>query len=110
MKDAQQRWHPVLSGTEAKPMLWKLSGNGEVLTLGASLFLSLIALRILVDRFDWYFFPALLIVILFPLGTLVFLLKFICGKPSKHLVQTFEWMSLKRQGGSLIEIQKGGDE
>ena len=91
-------------------MLWKLSGNGEVFTLGASLFLSLIALRILMDRLDWYFLPALSVAILIPLGILAFLLKFVCGKPSKHLTQTFEWMSLKRKGSLLIELEKGGEE
>lgn len=110
MKEVEQKWHAVSAGQDSRPMVGKLSGNGEVFAFGGSALVGIIALRILMAKMSLAFLPAISIAALIPLGTLAFLLKFVCGFPSQHFKHTFEWNRLKRGGTALLEDGKGGDE
>lgn len=91
-------------------MVGKLSGNGEVFAFGGSALVGIIVLRILVAKVSLAFLPAFIVAALIPLGTLGFLLKFVCGFPSQHLKHTLEWNRLKQSKMSLLEDGKGGAE
>ncbi|WP_411845752.1 hypothetical protein AAFN60_19245 [Roseibacillus persicicus] len=94
MNKEEVRWHRVNAGLDAKPMLWKFSGLREVIPFGVSLLLGLMLVRKLIEDFDFSIQASLIVAALLPLGTVVFLLQFVCGKPARYLGHCLQWWTV----------------
>ena len=101
MNGEQIRWRRVNAGSDTKPMVWKLSGLREIVPFGASILVGLIVMRFSLGVLGLAFPVALTVGGCVPLMTVAFLLRFVSGKPSRHLSHTVHWWSTRLSGKSL---------
>ena len=87
-------WYPTNAGEDSRPVVWKLEG-GQVLWMAASAALGLLLFRFFVDVLEWSVAVGLTLSAIVPVLTVIFLLRFVTGKPPSYATDYLEWKGLQ---------------
>lgn len=88
------QWHSTNAGQDTRPVVWKLEGN-EILAVAGSVVLSICLFRLLVSSWELSISLALSIALCPTAFCIVFILKFVSGKPRTYAIDYVSWKLAK---------------